>query len=210
MTYVLHGEKGSGSFSSEAALTLAGADFRIVELDFSINEQLGDKHRRVNPTGKVPALELPSGEIVTESAAILLTIAEHHPDAELLPPERSAARASAYRWIVFLSSEIYPMVEIVDYPARFLPETGTEALREAARGRMRERFLMMEKNAAGPWMLETGFSAVDIYAANIASFFIGDGWRREHCPKIDAILRGVSQHPAIALVWQKHFGHDVG
>jgi len=206
-TYVLHGETGSGSFSSEAALILAGAEYRVVELDFSVEEQRGAKHLRLNPSGKVPALELPSGEIVTESAAILLTIAERHPDAKLLPPSASDERARALRWILFLAGEIYPMVEIVDYPGRFAT-ANTEALREAARARIRERFRSVEAAIHGPWLLPSGFSAADIYIANFGSFFLGGDWRRANCPKVEAIMQSVAKHPRLGALWQKHFGRD--
>ncbi len=186
---------------------LAGAEYRVVELDFSVEEQRGAKHRAVNPAGKVPALELPSGEIVTESAAILLTLAERHPDAGLLPPPGSDERARALRWILFLAGEIYPMVEIVDYPARFVT-ANTDELREAARARIRERFLGVEAAIHGPWLLPSGFCAADIYIANLGSFFLGGDWRRAHCPKVEAIMQGVAAHPRLRALWQKHFGRD--
>src|SRR5436309_1091712 len=83
-------------------------------------EQEEPEFLKVNPSGKMPALKLPGGEVNTESGAILLTVADRHPDAGLLPPHASFARAECYRWIVFLASEVYPMVEISDYPHRFV------------------------------------------------------------------------------------------
>jgi len=211
MSYILFGEPGSGSFCAEAALTEAGAAFTLVDLDLSKAEQLRPEHLARSPTGKVPALQLPSGHIITESAAILLTIAERHPDSGLLPRPGTDARASALRWIVFLSSEIYPMVEIVDYPQRFAEDLGAAArLKEAARERMRERFLILENNISGPWVLGDTFSAADFYAANLAPWFIGDEWRRAACPMVEAIRSGVAARAKVAAVWQRHFGGRTG
>ena len=116
----------------EAALAEAGAPYEFHSVSLEKNEQKEPAFLAINPSGKIPALKLPEGEILTESAAILLTIADHFPNARLLPPQASAARAQAYRWLAFMASEIYPMVEITDYPERFAPE-GAKPKRCASR-----------------------------------------------------------------------------
>lgn len=206
MAYTIFGDKGSGAFSAEATLAEADAqyDFRIISLEK--NEQKQPAFLAINPSGKMPALRLPEGEIVTESAAILLTIADHFPNARLLPPQGSSQRAQAYRWLAFMASEIYPMVEIVDYPDRFVPEGDeAKALRLKVRERIRERVLIVERMIAGPWLLPGGFSVCDIYAAMFSRWSIGNEWREQNIPRLNALARAVSERPRIAPVWKKHF-----
>src|ERR1700761_3223012 len=157
MSYVLYGDKGSGAFSAEAVLAEAGApyDFKLVSLEK--NEQREAAFLAINPSGKMPALRLPEGQIVTESLGILLTLADHFPNARLLPPQGGAARTQAYRWLAFMASEIYPMVEISDYPERFA-SAEAEALRVKAQQRIRDRLAIIERFADGPWFLASGFS----------------------------------------------------
>ena len=151
-------------------------------------------------------MRLPEGDIVTESAAILLTLADHFPQSGLLPAQGAPARASAYRWLAFMASEIYPFVEIVDYPARFAPDGGAaEALREVARARLRERLLLLERVLAGPYLLAGGFSLLDIYAAMFSRWSVGREWREKNLPRLSALADAVSQRPAIAPIWKKHF-----
>jgi len=207
MTYIIYGDKGSGAFSAEAALAEAGApyEFRFVSLEK--NEQKEPAFLAINPSGKIPALKLPEGEILTESAAILLTIADHFPNARLLPAQASAERAIAYRWLAFMASEVYPMVEIVDYPARFVPEgDAADNLRRRARDRVRERLLIVERMTAGPWLLPGGFSILDIYAAMFSRWSVGKEWRAANLPKLNKLAEELSRRPAIAPVWQRHFG----
>jgi glutathione S-transferase len=209
MTYTIFGDLGSGAFSAEAALAAAGAPYELEIVSLDRNEQREPAFLAVNPSGKVPALRLPEGEIVTESAAILLTVADHFPNAKLLPPQGTSARAQAYRWLAFMASEIYPMVEVSDYPERFAPE-GDEAerLRERVRRRIHERLLIVERNASGPWLLVTGFSILDIYAAMFTRWrgSVSKEWLDgDNIPKLKAIARALSQRPAIAPVWQRHF-----
>jgi GST-like protein len=206
MSYRLYGDLGSGAFSAEAALAEAGAPYTFELVSLERNEQKEPRFLSLNPSGKIPALRLPEGGIVTESAAILLTLADHFPQSGLLPAQGAPARASAYRWLAFMASEIYPFVEIVDYPARFAPEgAAAEALREVARGRVRERLLLLERVLAGPFMLPGGFSLLDIYAAMFTRWSVGQEWREKHLPRLSALAEAVSRRPAIAPLWKKHF-----
>ncbi len=209
MSYVLYGDKGSGAFSAEAVLAEAGApyEFKLISLDK--NEQREPAFLAINPSGKMPALRLPEGQIVTESLAILMTLADHFPNARLLPPQGGPARAQAYRWLAFMASEIYPMVEISDYPERFGVNGDAKALRDKARTRIRERLLIVERMVDGPWFLPSGFSIVDIYAAMFSRWrgSIGKDWIAEgHIPKLDNLAASVAKRPAIAPVWARHFG----
>ena len=212
MSFTVFGDLGSGAFSAEAALAEAGApyDFHLVSLEK--NEQRKPEFLAINPSGKIPAVKLPEGQILTESLAILLTVADHFPNAHLLPPQASPNRGAAYRWLAFMASEIYPMVEISDYPERFAPKgEEAEALRTKARERIRQRLLIAERMVAAPWFLPSGFSILDIYAAMFSRWrgSLGKDWSAEgHIPKLDALSKSLSQRPAIAPIWKRHFWND--
>jgi glutathione S-transferase len=207
MSYIVFGDRRSGAFAVEAALAEAGVNYEFHSVSLEKNEQKSPEYLALNPSGKMPALKLPSGEIVTESAAILLTIADRFPQAGLIPPHATFARAEAYRWIAFMASEIYPMVEIVDYPDRFAPPGAeAEALKARAIARIRERILLVEAAIAGPWLLAHEFCAADIYAAMFSRWSVGKDWRGKHLPKLNALVEKLAARPRIAPVWQKHFG----
>lgn len=206
MSFTLYGDLGSGAFSAEAALAEAGAPYRFELVSLEKHEQKQPAFLAINPSGKMPALRLPEGEIITESAAILLTLADHFPQARLLPPQASNDRALAYRWLAFMAGEIYPIVEIVDYPERFMPDGGDAgAVRKIARDRIRERILIIERMIKGPFLLAGGFSILDIYAAMFTRWSLEPDWKLAHIPKLMALADAVSQRPAIAPVWQRHF-----
>ena len=204
MMFILYGDLGSGAFSAEAALAEAGAPYRFELVSLEKNEQKQPAFLAINPSGKMPALRLPEGEIITESAAILLTLADHFPQARLLPPQASNDRAKAYRWLAFMAGEIYPIVEIVDYPERFVA-VEAEALRAKARERIRERILIIERMIQGPFLLAHGFSILDIYAAMFTRWSLAPDWKLANLPKLMELADAVSQRPAIAPVWQRHF-----
>ena len=89
--FTLYGDLGSGAFSAEAALAEAGAPYRFELVSLERNEQRQPAFLAINPSGKMPALKISEGEIITESAAILLTLADYFPQARLLPPQASQA-----------------------------------------------------------------------------------------------------------------------
>ena len=206
--YKLFGTQGSGSAMVEAALAETGAAFEVVNIDLGSDEQRGDAYRRLNPTGKIPALVLPSGAVLAESAAMLIILAERHPEAKLLPPTGSDERALALRWLVSIVAEIYPMIEIRDYPKRFsIGEKGEETIKNIAQLRARERWDAIESAIAGtPWLLPSGFSVTDLAIANVSRWTIGKEWRIANLPRIEAINTAILVRPKAGKVWTRHFG----
>src|SRR4051812_38291897 len=90
--YLVYGAQGSGSVAVEAALTLIGAPYRVVELAPFDSEDDAEAMGKVNPMRQVPALVLPGGELMTESAAVLVYLAETYPEAKLSPQAGSPLR----------------------------------------------------------------------------------------------------------------------
>jgi glutathione S-transferase len=206
MSFTLYGDLGSGAFSAEAALAEAGAPYSFELVSLEKNEQKQPAFLAINPSGKMPALRLPEGDIVTESAAILLTLADYFPQARLLPPQASNGRGQAYRWLAFMAGEIYPIVEIVDYPERFVSAgDDAKALRMKARDRIRERLLIIERMIQGPFLLPHGFSILDIYAAMFSRWSLEPDWKLANLPRLMALAQAVSQRDAITPVWRRHF-----
>ena len=83
--FVVYGAKGSGSVPVEAVLTLLGLGYEVVEAPAWEGEAERARVGAVNPMRQIPALVLPSGEVLTESAAILIWLAEQYPQARLAP-----------------------------------------------------------------------------------------------------------------------------
>jgi len=204
MGYIIHGAPGSGSGIVEAACAEIGVDYEVRDLDARADEHRGEAYRRLNPQRKLPTLELDSGELITETVAILITLDERHRQAGLLPPLASVERAQALRWMVFLATELYPLVEIIDYPERFAPAPDAKPLAERAEAIWRERWRLLEANVSGsPYCLASGFAATDLYVTKLG-VWLEAAWRREHLPRVDGIIAAVRARPALRGVWARH------
>lgn len=206
MAYIIHGAPGSGSGIVEAACAELGVDYQTHDLDARNDEHRGAAYGALNPQRKMPTLELPDGELLTESAAIILTLDERHRDKAILPPPGSKARAQALRWLVFCVSELYPVVEIMDYPQRFTDAAGVDAVRTRAHAIWRARWQVLEHHVAGsPYLLAEGFCATDLYVSHLSRWDLPKDWRLEHLPKIAALADAVAERPRLAPVYARHF-----
>ena len=205
MKYIIHGAAGSGSGIVEAACAEIGVEYEVRDLDARNDEHRDAAYEAINPHRKMPTLEVEGGEIITESVAIVLTLDERHPEARLLPPPGSRDRAQALRWMLFLATEMYPLVEMIDYPERFAASAeGAVAIRDRADEILHERWLVLESNVVGsPYCVANGFSATDLYITKFA-VWLDENWKRENLPKIDALTSAVLARPALAAVWARH------
>lgn len=207
MGYVLYGDVGSGSAPVEMALAEAGQAVELLSVPLEGDHQLRDEYRALNPMGRIPTLILPDGTLLTETMAILVSIADLHPAAALLPPPGETARAVALRWMALLAGEFYPHVTRWDYPDRFGTDPG---LRDRAREMGRETLGVIEAHAglsgdaAAPFLLGARFSVADIYLAVLSRWMGGREWTPANCPRIEALARAVAARPAIAPVWARH------
>ncbi len=212
MTYTLHGDIGSGSAPVEMVLAEIGAAVTLRDVPLASDAQLATEHRVINPMGRIPALELPDGTIVTESLAILLTIADRHPEANLLPAPGTSARATVLRWMTVAAAEGYPHVTRYDYPERFSADAAhAPAIRDRAREMYRGIWRLVEVHAgltgteAEPYLLGARFSLADPYLAVLSRWLGGKDWLPVACPKLAALGRALARRPAITPVWARHY-----
>ena len=205
MAYVIHGAPGSGSGIIEAVCAEIGVEFNLRDLDARNDEHRAEDYAAVNPNRKMPALELPDGELLTETLAIVLALDEIHREAAILPAPGTEARRRAVRWMAFLAAELYPLVEILDYPGRFVEEAAAEALQDRVRELWRERWLILEDQVQGPWLLGSTFCATDLYLSHLVRWDVPASWREEHLPRIVALAEAVAARPALAGVYARNF-----
>ena len=69
-----------------------GAEYDVVPVHFG-KEMKSEKYLSVNPMGKSPALEV-DGKVITETAAILIFLADMYPEKNLIPAGEHCASTS--------------------------------------------------------------------------------------------------------------------
>ena len=81
-----------------------GLDFEAITVDLTAGENATPEFLGVNPAGKLPAL-VDGDFVLTESVAIVLYLAEKHPETRLAPADLKQ-RAELVRWMLFTVTEL--------------------------------------------------------------------------------------------------------
>lgn len=210
-SFKLYGAKGSGSVAVEAALNLLGLPYTLVEAP-TWTEDGRAAVRPVNPMEQVPVLIAPSGEAITESAAILTWLGDLHPQARLVPRPDDPARAAYLRWTVFIPAAIYAMYYLLDDPTRMVDGAAAQDdLREHAIERIKFCWRTMEGRVApAPFILGPDLSLLDVYVAVVSRWTPRRRWFSEACPKLGAVARRVDALPELQALWAERMPFEPG
>jgi glutathione S-transferase len=163
--YTLYYCPGAASMAVHLALIETGAPFTLARVDLDRVEQRGEDYRKLNPRGQVPTLVV-DGRPYFESAALVMLLAERHPEAGLAPPPGSPLRGDWYQWFAFLGSSVGPFFRLWFYPGDLGTPEHPPAQREALRTKIESAWSLVDAHlaAGGPYLLGATFSAVDLQA----------------------------------------------
>jgi glutathione S-transferase len=106
--------------------------YESVSVDLFRGETRTPEHFGRNPDGRIPVLETDDGEMIPESGAILLHLAEGTP---LLPAPGTIGRTRTHQWMFFEQNRIEADLSV----ARFMKLAGRDATLPEAFGQRLER-----------------------------------------------------------------------
>ena len=198
MSYTLYSRRNTGGLAVEAALAKTGAAYTVKEV--SREQQQAPEFLAISPLGHVPALALPDGSVMTESAAMVMHLANLHPDAGLAPKPGTPAHATFLRWMLFMAANIYEADLRYFYPERYTTDTaGADGVKAAAEQRMAQCFALMEP-ALDPFVCGKEMSIADVYLAMLTE------WSPSPltAPKFIALRKAVAADPHYGPVWRGH------
>lgn len=205
--YELIGSKGCGSVVVELALTLAGTGFDTTDLPYLERGAGRDRLLSLNPLGQVPTLLLPDGTVMTESAAMILHLADVAPGSGLAPDRDHPQRPAFLNLLVLLVAAIYPTFTFGDDPASLAGEgEGAARLRAATEARKAAMWQSIEAGITpSPFVFGDAPTGVDLYLAVMRWWRPGRAWFDEHCPKITAVADAVADQPDLKRILDRHF-----
>ncbi|MEM1144241.1 MAG: maleylacetoacetate isomerase [Pseudomonadota bacterium] len=103
--------RSSAAYRLRIALNLKGIPFEYAAVNLLRSEQSSTDYTQLNPLGLVPALRLDSGDVLTQSIAILEWLEEAYPAPALLPTgpnERAKVRAV----VNIIACDVHPICNL--------------------------------------------------------------------------------------------------
>ena len=184
--YTLYYSPGTASMVVHMALIEAGAPHELKLVDIEQGAQRDPAYLALNPRGVVPTLVI-DGRARHESAALLMMLADRHPDAGLAPAPGTPAREAFQQWLVYLSNTLLSTYRLWFYPQELGSSEHPPQVRAALAAKIEGAwdYLDAELAARGPYLLGAEFSAADLLLAMLMR------WSRN-------MPRPASQWPALA------------
>ena len=140
----------------------------------------------INPMGKVPALT--HGDVVvTETAAILMHLADLVPEKKLAPPVGDPARGSYYRWLCFVAGPVEAASTARSLGLTLTPEQSMSA----GFGSYEQVLGTLEQTLSqGPYLCAGHFTAADLYM----SAWVGWGMQSGDLPRRGVFSEYAERH----------------
>jgi glutathione S-transferase len=192
----LYYRPGAASLAPHAALEELGLEFRLIAVTGHGDQIQPPGYPKLNPHRRVPTL-VDGDRVVSESAAVLMYLADAHPEGGLAPADRT----EWYRWLVYLTNTVQATFMVWIYPERYTADPegipGVKLQAERSLTTMRD---FIEGELDGRETLLDRFSAADLY------LFMLTRWGRNLDPKwwdqpnLGRHYRSVLARPAVARV----------
>ncbi len=186
--YKLYWAANTAAFAPQAVLEEADLPYERVEVDMAAEETRQADYLAMNPAGYVPTLVTPQGQVVFESAAVVLFLCDHHDLFHLIPEPHDPQKGLFYRSLFYMTNTVQEAYKTYYYAERYGgPQVNTDLIQAQAMANLWERWSLVEDQLAanGPYLLGEGYSACDIYLLMLAHWF----------PSLDDLLR---RFPAMA------------
>ncbi|MEI6719448.1 MAG: glutathione transferase GstA [Betaproteobacteria bacterium] len=184
---------GACSMAPHIVATEAGLKLDLVKVDIP-NKKTADgaDFWAVNPKGYVPALQLDSGEVLTEVGVIIQYLADQKPESGLLAKAGSMERYHQMEAINFAATEVHKQLGALFNP-KMTPE-----MREVQMGVIERRFNPLEKSLAGKqFIMGDKFTVADAYLFNVLNWTNPLKIDLAKWPNIQAYMGRVGARPKV-------------
>ena len=193
--YKLFYSPGAASLAVHAAIHESGAPHELVNVDLGVPRT--EDYLRLNPQGTVPTLVI-DGLAHRESAALLILLAERHPEASMAPAPGTPGRAEWLQWTVALATSLVGPFRLWFYPQDLGLEAHDENSRAPVRRTLEAGFerIASHLRAHGPYLLGERFSTADYQLCMYMRWSRAMPKPATEWPELDRLARLVSTRPA--------------
>jgi glutathione S-transferase len=163
--YVLFYSPGTASMCVHWLLQELGVPFELKLVDIESGAQRSPAFLKISPQGRVPLL-LVDGAPHGESAALLMLLAERHPEAGFAPPIGAPTRANWLEMMVYLANGLLPAFRDWFYASEDGPTEGAEHVKALAKRRIEDAWSRIDDRLTDgrPYLLGERVTTADFLA----------------------------------------------
>lgn len=204
--YQLHYFPANANAAPHMILEEIGEKYDLVLVDRAKNAQKSREYLRINPNGRIPTL-VDGNLVLFEAAAIVLHLADQHPEAGLAPAVGTAERAKFYQWLTFLTNSLQEELMIWQYPDRLAgaDAAAVEIVMRGAEARASNYLDVIERHlkANGPFFLGDTLSAADFYLVMLSRWARPMSKPPRSRPAIARLLDKVTALPSVRRAYER-------
>ena len=192
--YRVYGDIRSGNcYKIKLLMQHLALEHEWVVMDILEGETQTAEYLDKNPNGKIPLLELPSGEYLAESNAILNYLAQ----GSAYMPENALERARVLEWQFFEQYSHEPYIAVARFINLFLglPEERRDEYQARQVGGNKALAVMEQQLSATPWLANNTFSIADISLYAYTHVAHEGGFELSVYPAVQDWLARVAEHP---------------
>jgi glutathione S-transferase len=189
----LYYSPGACSLSPHIVALEAGIPLQFEKVDGKAKlTEGGQDFWQINPKGYVPALQLDSGELLSEGPAIVQYLADLKPESGLAPANGTLPRYRLQEMLGYINSEIHK-----SYSPLFKPDT-PEVTRAERKAYLLKRYQLIEDVLAKqPFLLGDTFTAADAYLFTVTNWAKHVELDLSEFKALTAFQQRVAERPAV-------------
>jgi len=195
----LYYSPGACSLSPHIVARELGLALELEKVDTQAKRtESGRDFWQINPKGYVPALELDSGEVLTEGPAIVQYLADLKPEKGLAAANGTLARYRLQEMLGYINSEIHKT-----YSPLFKSDT-PEQTRAERKEYLRKRYALIEDILAKQtWLLGDHFSVADAYLFTVTNWARHVDFDLSAFKALNGFQQRVAARPAVQTAMQE-------
>ncbi len=201
--YRLYYSPGAASLVVHWLLIELGVPHELALVDTKSREQKSPQYLALNPNGVVPTLVV-DGQPLYETAALVMHLADRHPEAGFAPTPGDAQRGVYLQWVLNLANTLQSPLRLWWYPAD-ISAAPVDAVQEGARQRIEATWDRLDAHLAqhGPYLLGERLSAADFYLTMLMRWTRSMPRPGHEWPHLAALAQRLKARPSFKTLYER-------
>jgi glutathione S-transferase len=189
----LYYSPGACSLAPHIVATELGIELALEKVDTKTKQTAsGQDFATINPKGYVPALQLDTGDVLTEGPVVSQYLSDLKPEAGFAPAYGTLARYRLQEILGYINSEIHK-----SYSPLFNPAT-TDDVREERKQYLKKRYALIESMLSkSPYLSSEEFGIADAYLFTVTNWSRTVQLDLSEFPSLMAFQKRVGARPAV-------------